>query len=296
MRRFLLPATALVLVVTACGAGSKPAPRLAEVRARVSSVEALAAQRKRAALSEARRLLREFVPPPGARRDPAQRDHGGALDSSGPDPVGEYAGTHRFWRVHESLKAAVAFLRTHDPHGFRSMSATYGSSRPHYLTRILVRGRSRFLNETIAQLPGRTVIRVEAKVGWIYPRSPREKVPAQTSKIVVNTPATSKTVTDPAQVARIVRWFDALPVSPPGIAIPCPLETAQDDTTLSFRSANGAWLAEAKLPPRTAWICDAIAFRIAGKTERPLVDGGSRESFVRRLQALLGLKLIETNR
>ncbi len=40
MGRFLLPATALVLVVTACGAGVKPAPRLAK-----------------AAVSEARRLL-----------------------------------------------------------------------------------------------------------------------------------------------------------------------------------------------------------------------------------------------
>ena len=34
MGRFLLPATALVLVVTACGAGAEPAPRLAEAGAR----------------------------------------------------------------------------------------------------------------------------------------------------------------------------------------------------------------------------------------------------------------------
>lgn len=31
MKRFLLPASALVLVVTAGGAGDKPAPRVAEV-------------------------------------------------------------------------------------------------------------------------------------------------------------------------------------------------------------------------------------------------------------------------
>jgi len=32
MKRFLLPASALVLVVTARGAGAKPAPRLTEVK------------------------------------------------------------------------------------------------------------------------------------------------------------------------------------------------------------------------------------------------------------------------
>jgi hypothetical protein len=30
MKRWLLPASALVLVVTACGAGAKPAPRVTE--------------------------------------------------------------------------------------------------------------------------------------------------------------------------------------------------------------------------------------------------------------------------
>jgi hypothetical protein len=30
MKRFLLPASALVLVVTACGAGTKPAPRVTD--------------------------------------------------------------------------------------------------------------------------------------------------------------------------------------------------------------------------------------------------------------------------
>jgi hypothetical protein len=57
MGRFLLPATALVLVVTACGAGIKPAPRLAEAAARRPSIQALVAQRKRVAVSEARSLL-----------------------------------------------------------------------------------------------------------------------------------------------------------------------------------------------------------------------------------------------
>ena len=38
MKRFLLPASALVLVVTACGAGIKPAPRVTQTAARVRLV------------------------------------------------------------------------------------------------------------------------------------------------------------------------------------------------------------------------------------------------------------------
>jgi hypothetical protein len=34
MKRLLLPASALVLVVTACGAGARPAPRLTQVETR----------------------------------------------------------------------------------------------------------------------------------------------------------------------------------------------------------------------------------------------------------------------
>jgi hypothetical protein len=293
MKRLVLPATALVLVVTACGAGAKPAPQPAEAGAQLPSVHELVAERRNAALREARRLVREFVPPPGARPDRAQRDHGGILRRSGPEPLGEDVGALRFWRVRKPLKAVVAFLKAHDPHGFRNLSATYGSRLPHYLIRTLANGRGRYLDETIDALPGRTIIRVEAKVAWVYPRSPREKVPPRTTKIVITAPKTSANVTDPVQVAQIVRWFDALPISPPGIAIACPLEIGPD-ITLSFRSTTGAWLAQSKLPPRAASICDTILFQIAGTTMKPLIDGNVRDSFIRRLQRLLGVQLVRT--
>jgi len=49
MKRVVLPASALILVVTACGAGAKPAPRAAEVGAQLPSVRMIAAQRELAA-------------------------------------------------------------------------------------------------------------------------------------------------------------------------------------------------------------------------------------------------------
>ena len=49
MKRVVLPASTLILVVTACGAGAKPAPRVAEVGAQLPRVRMIAAQREVAA-------------------------------------------------------------------------------------------------------------------------------------------------------------------------------------------------------------------------------------------------------
>ena len=294
MKRSLLPASALVLVVTACGAGAKPAPRVTEVRARVPSVRVLVAERKRTAAREARRLLRRFVPPPGARSAHEPRGYGGVLRRTGPTPAGEVVDVHRFWSVRKPLTAVAAFVRTHKPHGFAGGSAGYGPSVPHYVTWSFST-RTRDLNLTAVALPGRTVIRVDAQVLWIYPRSPTEKVPPATREIVLSSAKVSAKVTDPAQVGQIISWFDALPISPPGVALFCPLEPGAD-ITLSFRSSAGAWLAQAKLPSRPASICDAILFQVGGKAKKPLIDRNFGESFVARLQRLLGLRLVRTYR
>jgi hypothetical protein len=184
MKRLLLPASALVLVVTACGAGAKPAPQATEVGTRLPTVHALVATRERAALREARTLEREFVPPPGARRDRARRDHGGILHQTGRGPFGETVAARRFWLVHKPLTATIAFVKAHDPRGFELLDSGYGNERPggsRYLTRTLgspaAHGRkaSRYLDETIVARPGRTVIRIEARVAWTYPRARRRR-------------------------------------------------------------------------------------------------------------------------
>jgi hypothetical protein len=285
MKRVVLPASALVLVVTACGAGAKPAPRLSAVEGRPPSVHTLVVQRKRSALSEARRMARAFVPPAGARSTREPRGYGGVLRRYGSAPLGEIVDVHRFWRVRKPLAAVAAFVRTHRPRGLKRSGATYGSNAPHYL-RWSFSSPSRYLDVTAVALPGRTVLRVDALVLWIYPRSAGEIVPRGTREIVVTEHGQPTTVTSPGQVARIGRWFDALPVSPPGIAIACPL-VVRPEITLLFRSAGGARLARATVPTPSAWICDPIGFTIGGKARRPLIDSSSGESFARRLQSLL---------
>ena len=295
MKRWLLPASALVLVVIACGAGVEPAPQVTEAGARVPSTQAIAAGRKHAAAAEARRLLRELVPPPGARATGQPHGYAGVLSRSGPAPLGEYVDAHRFWSVREPLKTVIAFLRTHRVRGFRPSGSSWGTRKPHYLIMSSRQGRMRFLTITSVGLAGRTLIRADVQVGWIYPRSPIERVPPRTSEIDLRAPKVSEKITDPARVARIIRWFDALPVSPPGIAVPCPL-ALDPSITLSFRDADGVRLAHAKLPPTLAWLCNSIAFTIGGREQRPLIDRAHGESFVRRLQQLLGVHLIRTHR
>jgi hypothetical protein len=292
MKRLLLPASALVLVLTACGAGAKPAPRVAEVGAHVPSVRVIAAQRELAATRAARRLLREFVPPPGARPARQPREFAGVLRQWGGGPAGEVVDVHRFWQVHKSLGTVATFVRALRVRGLQRHGTGSGNGAQHYLSWSFL-GRSRSLDVTAVALPRRTVVRVDAQVAWIYPRSPREKVPEATREIVVRAPKASANVTDPAQVAEIVRWFDALPIAPPGIAVSCPL-TGGPDITISFRSAGGARLAQAKLPQNPATICDAISFQIGGQVEKPLIDRDVRHSFVRRLQDLLHVQLLRT--
>lgn len=294
MKRWLLPANALVLVLIACGAGGTSAPRVAEARTQPASVRVIAARREHAALREATELLGTLVLPRGARRIPEPRNEGGVLRRSGPGPLGELADAHGFWSVHEPLKTVIAFLRTHRAPGFEHFTASWGSGKTHYLTMSSSSGK-RSLNVTSVALSARTVIRADAQVEWTYPRSPREKVPAATSEIDVRAPKVSAKVTDRGQVAQIIRWFDALPISPPGIAVSCPA-VGFVDVTLTFRNAHGNPLAQAYVPPSFAWICDPIAFSIGGKQQKPLVDRPHQPSFVRRLQGLLGVRLIHTHR
>lgn len=203
--------------------------------------------------------------------------------------------------MRKPLESVVAFLRTHRLHGFEPSAATWGNREPHYLAMSSSWPAgggplpTRFLNVTSVGLPHRTLIRADVEVTWIYPRSPTERVPAATREIVLHAPKGSAKVTDPTEVDRIIRWFDALPVSPPGIAVPCPLGPGAD-ITLSFRGGSGAWLAQAKLPPTLASICDSIAFSIGGREQKPLIDRADRASLVRRLQDLLGIQLVEIYR
>jgi hypothetical protein len=148
----------------------------------------------------------------------------------------------------------------------------------------------RLFTVTAVAFHSSTVVRIDAGAAWIYPRSPREVVPAGVREIDIRDEHVARRVTDPAKVARIVRWFDGLNVTPPGVHVEC-MALIASRATFVFRSAGGAKLASAVVPSRPADGCDAISFSIRGHEQTPLVDGVfGRRAFVNRVQRLLGVR------
>lgn len=284
----LLLGTAFALVVTACGAGASPAPRLSNVAAHPRpSLHAAAAARRHAAGRKAQKLLRRVVLPRGTRRigEPAilaQRDTGVSI-------VSEFAWRFAFRRVRMPLESVFAFVKAHPPSGFtyigggglyRSLDFSTGKIGP----------RQRLLTVDLARLSGQTVLRLEAGVPWIDPRPPREVLPGAVREIDIRDKHVRRGITKPAKVARIVHWFDALNVVPRTSVLGC-VDVSATRATFVFRSAQGAELARAVAGTSPATGCSPIEFAIGGKRQIPLVDAAfGRRAFVNRVQRLLGVR------
>lgn len=283
MTRFPVLVTAFVLVVTACGAGASPAPRLSNVAAHTHPrLHAIATARRHVAGRKAQKLLGRVVLPPGTRRigEPpilAQRDTGVSI-------LTETAWRFAFRRVRMPLESVFAFLKAHPPAGFRYIGGG-GLYRSLDFDNGGMGSRERLLTVDLARLADRTVMRLEAGVPWIDPRSPREVVPAGVREIDIRDRHVRRNVTKPANVVRIVRWFDALNVVP-GTIVSCVAASATS-VTFVFRSAYGAALAGGS--PANG--CSPVEFTIGGKRQIPLVDSSfGRDTFLNRVQRLLGLR------
>jgi hypothetical protein len=289
MRRLLLLGTASVLVVTACGAGASPAPRLSNVAARTRpNLQAIAAARRRRAGLEAQKLLNRVVLPRGAR--PIGKPAVLSRPDTGISLVHELAWRYAFRRVRLPLESVYAFVKAHPPRGFRYYGGG-GLYRSLDFDNGVAGSRQQLLTVDLARVGGRTVLRLEAGAPWIYPRSPREVVPRGVREIDIRNGHLRRRVRRPANVARIVRWFDELDVVQPGTTgIECPLILAST-VTFVFRSVDETALAKAVAPSRPASACSAIEFTVGGKRQRPLIDGDSgRRAFVNRVQRLLGVR------
>jgi hypothetical protein len=137
------------------------------------------------------------------------------------------------------------------------------------------------------------VIRIDAQVAWIYPRSPREVIPTSVSRIGVHSGRRSWLVTNPSKVSLIDRWFDALNVVQPDTGVYGCSPFLPPRVTFVFRSAQGAVLANATAPSRgfASW-CDQIKFSVRGHEETPLIDSTpfQGKAFTDRVQRLLGVR------
>ncbi len=238
-------------------------------------------------------LLRAFQAPPGAVRIHKPTEYGGVLRAV-PSPGAEFVQHTRFWHVDAKRQDVVSFLEAHDvPAGFTphcGSNERFGSSQ----CELDARG-GRFLEYAVQQKSdGTSILRVDAQVVWVYPRSPLEAVPRGVREIDVTIEdgaRITRKVMDSATIGRIVRWFDRLPIYPPGFDGPMCGPTTAGRITLVFRSATGRPVADAQASVERASMCDPIAFSIHGNPQTELVDKFQGEVFALRLVHLLGVTL-----
>jgi hypothetical protein len=114
-----------------------------------------------------------------------------------------------------------------------------------------------------------------------------EVLPAGVSEVDVHSSrGISRRVTDPATVAKIVRWFDALPIAP-STQYYCPFIRYRPPTTFYFRNTSGALVAHARTPGAAA--CGgSFDFSVRGRAQNPLLVG----HFLLQVGRLLRLRLV----
>jgi hypothetical protein len=206
-----------------------------------------------------------------------------------------YADAHRTWKVHMYFEDIFAFVQEHRQRGSSVDGSGAGSrwgivnERDLFLTFPAIPHRisSREIDFHFYKLPGGwTRFTADAGDSWVVARSPNEKVPAGVTSIVVHGPRNlARRFTSPQRVARIVRWFDSLPVgarnpgnwctlhiTPPGPPVLVVDLLGSDGTKLATGSGT-------EIP----YACDGNMYvSIRGHDEAPLITG----SFLRRIERL----------
>jgi hypothetical protein len=260
-----------------------------------------AASNRRAARTDARRLLSMVSLPAGAvgaRSDPAVH---GLLNSASESMAGTaLVDRHRFWRVSGDPSTVLSWVQAHRPRGSTTTGTSSSSgptgdsegvafSFPANAKVIL----SELLVVSVARARGGgTAVRADAQVAWVRPRLSTERVPAGVSVITVTdtrlNPHTGKSststpivVTDAGNVQRITALVDALPLDQLGL-VPCPVDFGPDLDIKFYAQQGGPVLAEAVADGSG---CGIVSFSVGGKSE-PALTGGP--GLIQQLEKLLG--------
>lgn len=315
--RSLLAAIAVSGCAAAGLAGCGSARTTVQLRpvAAVRSVSALspAAERnRRAAVSDAGRLLSLAVLPPGSVRlaKEPDGDSGYLPPAAGPTPVGTLTvARYGWWRTSRGFSSAVAFMRAHPPQGSRSAGSgnVDGGTKPENEQLVYsfpasgpaISSRSLILS-LVGLRGGGTGIEVTASDIWIMPRPASEKIPSVVRELDIHeshvmpsdkrrTPLTDRVVTG-VRLRRIIAWLDALPIDQPG-AYSCPGQAYSPRDVMiafSFRKADRLpVLATARLLDNghPSDQCNTIGLSIRNRTQTPLIGG----NFLTRVERVLAV-------
>lgn len=274
--------------MVSCG-GVSSAPRVVKSSdAPVVSTQPGGTPRQRAA-AEARAILGEFVPPPGAVRL-AKRP---ALPSGSPTMSlnsSAQAGAVGYWRAHGAATALLAWEKAHISPSFARQDVIIGPpswNTVYSLPAVPGVLPVREMNVQAYEAGGETVvIMAEAMVSWQPPRPAAEVVPASVTVVTIavsgpwpGNPA-PVTITSVPAVRRLAALVNELPVSTAGRGVPCPMGAG---FTLTFRTvAGGPAVAVADGPAD----CGVVHLRLGGKDEPDLQPPGSYRATVLKIAGL----------
>jgi hypothetical protein len=240
------------------------------------------------AAADARAILGEFVPPPGAVRL-AQRP---ALPSGSPVmglTATAQADATGYWRASGSATALLAWEKAHISRSFSRQDVLIGP--PSWNTVYALPAVPGVLPDREMNVQfydaggGMTVIMAEAMVVWQPPRPAWEVIPASVAEVTIAAPGllpTKVTITSVPVVRRLVALVNGLPLSTVAKSGPCPSGSA---FTLTFRAtADGPPVAVADGPGT----CGQVFLTLNGKDEPPLLpaDASAYRATVLRIAGL----------
>lgn len=296
-RRTLLGAVLAVLALLAAVAGATAATPQQTTR-----------RDHAAAQGAATRILNELVLPAGST--PTASNPGGEqLRAPVARPLERaQVDDHRFWTTTASMKAVLRSIQAHLPSGTDHNGEGTASSfmfaqyeLPPSADRRLSQKQLVVYVESLSN--GRTAVRADAQVVYWAPRPAAERIPAAARFLEISRTggsmgaAVRRTVTDRAQVARLRRIGDALPLEARSIEpYSCPAEpVGVGIVTFSFRArAGGPTLAQIVTladTPTTDDPCSTTTFDLHGQKLPYLLRGGR---LLRAADRLLGLSLTES--
>jgi hypothetical protein len=288
--RSTAPFWLLLAVALAAGCGTATsAPRTATSAGTTAVASPPASSPQQRAAAQAKAILRQFVPPPGAVRLAKQP----ALPGGSPG-MGLTAATQQdatgYWRASGTATALLAWEKTHISRSFSRQDVIIGPpswNTVYSLPAVPGVLPQREMNVQFYDTGGATtVIMAEAMVSWSPPRPAAEVIPASVSIVTIATagpwqgnPAPVTIASVPA-VRRLAALVNTLPLSTTEEGTPCPMGVG---FTLTFRTAAGRAPVAVADGPGT---CDAVTLRLNGKDEPALQPPSSYAAAVLKIAGL----------
>jgi Trk K+ transport system NAD-binding subunit len=289
--RCLIMAACVTLLVAGCAAvtsSTTPATPAKGLTTRPAAESATiagpGATPQQVAQAEARTLLADFVPPPGAKRLPAAPGTGGVLDQ----PTSVIVSSAEvdevtFWLAPGQPQAALAWEQAHLPRAFTPGDSDSGPpswDRMFQLTTVPAAITDAELVVKVAGAGnGQTGIRVDAEVAWQPPRPASTLVPA-TARVVTLAEApllgqhpklpSPVTITSEPVVRQLAALVNGLRLSTMGAAA-CPIDFG-NALLLTFRARPGGPPLAVAEGPET---CGTVVLTIHGKDQPALQVTGS---------------------